>query len=587
MRPRPARPRSRAPRSGAWAPSLALGLAAWLAAGLGAPGRAHAWTDAQVRTVKAEVRVDAAARAEVQLAVEVRVRGGWLEGLEVAGLDPELALDEESLRFVSVQGERFRPRVRVREGGRVQLRFERREAPRRGTYEVRFRYRSDLAPMARPTEDGERVRVEWTLPGWEAGLDGVELTLDVPGDAAFPPEDDALATIHRSRETGEGRSRLSWRRAHLPRTLPWTVAAEVPAEAMASALSQREAEPVEPAASAAPLAAPAPADAQPGWGRQAATLLVVLFALWVLALFELGASRRRARSRPWLPLPARLRALGVLGLALVALSQLEEGWRWLGALAGTLLFVAQRPARASVPRLGGWVPCEGADLERARGEVRALAWKPEAFADATRAAGLALLLGGTLALARVAELDRAAGLDDAFVGLAWWILPALLLVATRQRLPATPAERLLTLAARARTLRLPPGLALRLVVHRDADARWQDARLRLITRSRIPGVLRLDLVAAERPGPGGWERCLAGLVVTREGTPADAAVAATLEAPGRRGPGGRVARLVSLPELCAAAATIDVRGDRDEASPPRRRRTRRPAPPSPRPADAP
>ncbi|HJK89766.1 MAG TPA: hypothetical protein RMH26_03430, partial [Polyangiaceae bacterium LLY-WYZ-15_(1-7)] len=234
MRPRPARPRSRAPRSGAWAPSLALGLAAWLAAGLGAPGRAHAWTDAQVRTVKAEVRVDAAARAEVQLAVEVRVRGGWLEGLEVAGLDPELALDEESLRFVSVQGERFRPRVRVREGGRVQLRFERREAPRRGTYEVRFRYRSDLAPMARPTEDGERVRVEWTLPGWEAGLDGVELTLDVPGDAAFPPEDDALATIHRSRETGEGRSRLSWRRAHLPRTLPWTVAAEVPAEAMAS-----------------------------------------------------------------------------------------------------------------------------------------------------------------------------------------------------------------------------------------------------------------------------------------------------------------------------------------------------------------
>ncbi len=70
------------------------------------------------------------ARAAVRVGLRVEVRGGGLEGLEVAGFDDALRLDDDSVRFEGTDEEgSFHPRVRRRDDGRIQFRFERRLEP--------------------------------------------------------------------------------------------------------------------------------------------------------------------------------------------------------------------------------------------------------------------------------------------------------------------------------------------------------------------------------------------------------------------------------------------------------------------------
>ena len=67
-------------------------LACLLSCALLAPvARAKAWTDAHVRDAEAKLRlVPAEQRIEVALDLAVAVRGGWLERLDLTGLDEGL-----------------------------------------------------------------------------------------------------------------------------------------------------------------------------------------------------------------------------------------------------------------------------------------------------------------------------------------------------------------------------------------------------------------------------------------------------------------------------------------------------------------
>ena len=60
---------------------------------------ARAWTTAQIESAHARVEVDAEAVAEVTVLLQLQVRGGWLEGLELAGFDPDLQLNGDTFRF--------------------------------------------------------------------------------------------------------------------------------------------------------------------------------------------------------------------------------------------------------------------------------------------------------------------------------------------------------------------------------------------------------------------------------------------------------------------------------------------------------
>ncbi|MCZ7682239.1 MAG: hypothetical protein M5U28_26990 [Sandaracinaceae bacterium] len=140
-------------------------------AALCAAAPARAWTDAAVRSVQARVELRPDASARVTLTATVRVHGGWLEGLELAGLDPDLVLDETAPPFaLDAEGQRYEPRAEVLAGGRVLLAFGRRGAPRRGTVTVTIAYATSLAHRAtEPLEDEGLVRVRWTLPAGAPG----------------------------------------------------------------------------------------------------------------------------------------------------------------------------------------------------------------------------------------------------------------------------------------------------------------------------------------------------------------------------------------------------------------------------------
>lgn len=521
------------------APSGLLAALALVAA-LG-PGEARAWTDAAVRSVGARVVIAPDATAHVALTATVRVHGGWLEGLELAGLDPDLALDEAAPPYaIDEAGQRYQPRAEVLEGGRVQLAFTQR-SPRRGRLSVHIAYRTRLAHRAtEPLEEDGRVRVSWTLPAWRSGLDGVSIELIAPSGSRLGPrgEGDSGASVEtETEELAEG-TRLRWRRAHLPRTVSWTVATDVPAGAMIEELRGAPRVRATP-----PPAQPAlaPLDPAPYWLGLA--LALALLACAKIASVERLARERRSRARPLLFAPAWLRAIVSAG-ACVAGAALGPGSPRVGLALFALAMLSAtylRGAPQPPSRLGAWRPADARWIRAARRSwLRALA--PSAWLDATTPVGL-LHLALWLSLPWLLPLPLE-------VRIATSVLPLpLLSTGTRASFPVGPMDSLRALLAIARRMRaLPEGVGLAPVVHVDVRGEVQEARVRTVLAHRPRGLLRLDLALAVAEHAGGHVHEPMLLVVTRASSAAEAALAAALpDVDPVTSPGGRrVLRLMPL-----------------------------------------
>jgi hypothetical protein len=514
------------------------------AAVAGAAAPARAWTEAQVESLRANVEIGPDGHAQIAMQLRVRVHAGWLDALEVAGLDPGFELDaEKPPYFVSEDGgTKYDPAVRLYERqGRIAFSFRRRTSPRRGGYVVGLVYRADLSGATAPTDEGG-VRVRYILPGWRSGLDGVTVSMWLPPGArdASVALNAVEATELRTRE----RTVLTWTRAHLPRTVAWVFEAEVPEGAMAPEL--RRARPVDrrPPRPDVPL--------EPA--RKAPALLAALVALFALlkrGAFAVACRRLRARPRPLVPMPWEpLRAALVLVLASLA------GWLWpeegpialalLGAVV--LLGLERTPVPAPAPRFGVFRPASRADLRAAR-RAALRAWLgPLAFLDLTSPVGFLLpaaAVVSVLALARVESPADPAAPITLFHGLA--LLAPLFVTGTRHQLPLAPLGRLHRLCRIARRLRVPlegPAIALRPMLHAGTDGVLQDARLRVVTDERPEGLVRCDVAIAERRALGGFSPEPVLVVVTRRGTRAEAAVARSLpRLRAEDAPGGRIARI--------------------------------------------
>ncbi|MBX3273582.1 MAG: hypothetical protein KF729_25180 [Sandaracinaceae bacterium] len=504
-----------------------------------APAPASAWTDAAVRSVHAEVRVDAEARAHVTLTVTVRVHGGWLSGLEIAGLDPDLVLDEAYTPWAEGgDGERFEPRLAPAPGERVMVSFPRGRTPRRGDVRIGLAYHTALAHRAtEPVEDTDRVRVSWTLPGWRAGLDGVQVDLIVPhGSIAGPRDVELDAGGERSVEVEqrEDHTVLRFWRAHLPRTMTWTVRADVPQDAMDAALRGAPIVRAPPPSSVAALRAP---------GDPAHFWIPLALAIALLCVAQIAVVARRGRraggaARALLYAPGVVRGAVALAVAPcgAVLGLAGHAYAGLAALAVCALCGAHLPgARPSQSKLGAWRIVDARWLAAAR-RARWRPWlHPEALLDATTPLG-ALHAALWLALPW-AWAEAPVPLD---VRLCAAVLPAPILVTgTRLAFALGPTDALARLLTATRALAtLPPGLALRPVMYVSADGEVQDVRIRTVLAERPDGLLRLDLALAHEPHAGGWRAAPVWLVVARADSPADVALRA-LDADEASSRGGR------------------------------------------------
>lgn len=536
-------------------------LAVAASAAFAAAPRARAWTDASVTSVAADVTVPREGRATVALTIHVRVRGGWLEQLELVGLDPGLELlSEPSPIAVDADGVTHVPTARVEPDGRVLFAFVREDAPHRGDVSLSLAYRARLAPELDP--ERETVRIRWTLPPWEAGLDGASLVLHVPGRATLPDEI-ACPSCDVSSTYADGVTSVTLHRTHLPRATPWDVALDVPRDVLA----------LPPIVRPPPLVARVPA-ASPAWP----TVLALAVVLAVLGfakrmLFRRALSRRGVVVAPW-SVPSAL-ALGALAvtttLAAFRLADLGP----LGAAAGLAVLVALAlrgtPAGSGWPRAGAFRSATRAELTAA-GRARHDGWLSAAsLLDATTPLGALVLVG--LGAAAYVLAPRAAPQMVPLVRALPVLAAPLFVTSTRFHLPPTAADRLRALARIASRLRVPDGVALDLVVHEDGQGVAQETRLRLALAEPIDGLGRLDVAISVARGAGGFALepvCLA--TVSAAGRLSQAIADAGLDGDAMTAPGGRrVAHVLPLASLPGLLAALGLRQDekRPLASPER------------------
>jgi hypothetical protein len=453
---------------------LFAGLA--LVVGSVVPSVALAWTRAQVREVQARLELEASGRTRVQLSLAVAVEGGWLERLELPGLDEGLELAQEPAWVVLESGERAAAQAQL-EADVLTLHFARR-ALRRGMHRVHVQYTTELAARARPQLAGFS-RLTWTLPGWEAALSGAEIVVLGPSALRAQVEPDAAAQVETGME-GE-RRRVRFTRVHIPRASPWEVALELPSPALARVPASASAR-----VDKAPL---------PGERRRTGLLLGTLIGLVV----TWGGRRTRA----WLA------ALGHTSRP--RLTPFRMPWWALGALCS--LSGACWPWWPSVALLG-WSVLICLGLERSGGPLRALAlgrFAPPCRRELQRLAQLrtrersglgpvdpASALGLSLLLVSLAGL---AGGEAPFAAADPWglgLLCALLAFVASSRLwqPRSLAEQLELLLRAARRSRLQ-GCALSLLWYAAGAARGQP-RLRVLPRARYAGLLRVELLVDTR-----------------------------------------------------------------------------------------
>lgn len=489
-----------------------------------APAHALAWADATVRSARARVVIDENAHAHVAIDATLRIEGGWLEALELDGLDPGLVLDAldpvtmapapsaDGLSSVEDLAP-LEPTVTLRDDGVLVLSFTRRNAPRRGDYVVHLAYDAELAGRSRADTDG--IHVSWTFPAWRHGLDSVRVDLEVPAGAE--PVLAADDEIEVARRDESATTFFTLTRAHLARTREWPIEIVVPESAMASRLA---------------MAAPPPTHVtltsarerpRPPWqGGIALAIASVLAAVRVLRSRRIE-DRERVMLRPLVPVPAPIRALAclALGAALMGTALVGEHAALLAVLALSILaLTVSRGAPVVVPPKLGSFRHATTSIRRAARRARLLhAIGPDAWLDATAPAGLLLLGAFGVLVSRVPN----EALGPALVALA--MLAVVSLDGARISRPSPPLValgRLLGFARQARVSLDCPPVALMPVVHLDVRGVAQEARIRVLTA--LPeGTLRADVVIA-RTGLLGT--CCALLVVVVRGSAIDTALAA-------------------------------------------------------------
>jgi hypothetical protein len=440
------------------------------------PSVALAWTRAQVREVQARLELEASGRTRVQLSLAVAVEGGWLERLELPGLDEGLSLAQEPAWALLESGQRVAAQAQL-EAGVLTLRFARR-ALRRGVHRVHVQYTTELGARARPQLAGFS-RLTWTLPGWEAALSGAEIVVLGPSALRAQVEPDAAAQVETGME-GE-RRRVRFTRVHIPRASPWEVALELPSPALAR---------VPPSAAMRVDKARVPSER-----RTTGLLLGTLIGLvvtwggrrtraWLAALGRVSRPRLTAFRMPWW-------ALG----GLCSLSGACWPW-WPGvALLGWSVLICLGLERSGAPlralALGRFAPPCSRELQRLA-QLRARERSGLEPLDPASALGLSLLLACLVALA----WGEAPFAPSDPWGLGLLCASLAFVASSRLWQPRSLAEQVELLLRAARGTRLQ-GCALSLLWYTAGAARGQP-RLRMLPRVRYAGLLRLELLVDTR-----------------------------------------------------------------------------------------
>lgn len=549
-------------------PALALALAALLLVAL--PARAG-WVETRPTAHSAVVDVERNGVAIVTEELGIRLRGGPLSQLSVAGVDGDAeplpdatVICTDDAKFGTV------PLSVTREpDGSLKLTVERERGLRTGSYVFRFSYRTDLLKRELIRRVGSHVELRWVGPRLDDGLDSARVTFRIPEANAAPmlPSPGAAGgAVDELDELGgvfvgnlrraPGKDELEIVRPHVARGEPalWRVwVADSAFEAFAVPPSDKKAQLTPRELGDAPRERLA-------WlcGAMLSGLSfgALLFVKW--GRFRAAAALRGAEARALVPLAPGVRA--ALGGVLLALAVLAGG-RWdeptglglllLAAMACAVLHA--KPGRAQPRGPGQWLPLSESDAF-----ARELSALPGRYLDGGTVRGalvLGVLLAGAVALHFVERRSSPYRAVELLL-LSSVLLPVFLTGRSRE-LPLPPGSdaqgmlRRVLRGLRRRGLRAVPLARLP-----QGGTTPDELRLLVQPRGALSGLMAVEVGTDHALGVGGIVAEPYVLLRVREGSPCAAALPAQLSFQRGRKVEERVA--VLRPKLPTVAETLSL-----------------------------
>jgi len=507
------------------------------------PAQAAAgWVETRVTAHAATVDVERNGTATVTQELGIRLRGGPLAELPVAGVDGD-AEPLPDATVICTDDQKFGtvPLSVTREpDGSLKLTVERERGLKTGSYVFRFSYRTQLAKRELIRRVGNHVELRWVGPRFEDGLDSARVTFRVPEAnvaPVLPSPGSSGGAVNELDELGgvfvgnlrraPGKDELEIMRPHVARGEPalWRVWV---ADSAFDAFS----------ANAAPKSAGLLASRELGesprerlgWllGAVAAGLAFGLLVFFKWRGFQAAAALRNAAACALVPLPPGVRAaLGgvLLGLAVIAGGRWDEptlvGLLLLGAMACAALYAT--PGRPAPRGPGQWLPLSEADAFTAQN-----ARLPGRFLDASSLPGalvLGVLLVAVVVLHFVERQHSPYRAVELLLGST--VLLPVFLTGRAHELPVVPGgdprrmlERVLR-GLRRRGLRAVP-LARLPQGSRNAD----ELRLLLQPRGALAGLMAVEVGTDHALGLGGIVAEPYVLLRVREGSPCASALPA-------------------------------------------------------------
>lgn len=547
---------------------LAAGLVA--ASSLSAAPARAGWVETRATAHAATVDVERNGAATVSEELGIRLRGGPLSELSLAGVDSDaeplpdatvICTDDAKFGTVPLSVDR-------QPDGSLKLKVERERGLRTGSYVFRFSYRTDLAKRELIRRVGSHVELRWVGPRFDDGLDSARVTFRIPESSAaplLPTPGSSGGAVNELDELGgvfvgnlrraPGKDELEIVRPHVARGEPalWRVwVSDSAFDGFAGAPTARAQAPLSsrelgdsPRERLAWLGGALAAGLGFGW---------LLWAKW--RAFGAAAARRNAEARALIPLAPGVRA--ALGGALLALAVIAGGrWdepTWAGALLLAAMACSALYAKLGRPAPRGpgqWLPFSEQDaFARSRERL------PGAYLDASTWRGalvLGALLAGALALHVWQRQQSPYRAVELLLGAA--LLLPVFLTGRAEELPAPLGRDLgrtlsrVLRGLRRRGLRAVPLARLPLGLE-------QPDELRLLVQPRgvAAGLMALEIGCDHALGLGGVVTEPYVLLRVREGSPCAALLpAATVFQRGRK-PEERVA--VLRPKLPTVTETL-------------------------------
>lgn len=530
------------------------------------------WVETRPTAHAAVVDVERNGVAIVTEELGIRLRGGPLSELTVAGVDGDAeplpdgtVICTDDTKFGTV------PLSATREpDGSLKLTVERERGLRTGSYVFRFSYRTDLLKRELIRRVGSHVELRWVGPRLDDGLDSARVTFRIPESNAAPMlpspgasggavnELDELGGVFVSNlRRAPGKDELEIVRPHVARGEPalWRVwvadsaftalAAPAPSQGT-TLLTPRE-------------LGEAPGERLAWLGAALLGGLVfgaLLFAKW--RVFCVAAQLRGAEARALVPLAGGVRA--ALGGVLLAMGVLAGG-RWdeptalglllLGAMACAVLHAT--PGRAQPRGPGQWLPLSESDAF-----ARSSSVLPGRYLDGTNWRGalvLGALLAGAVALHFVER--RSSPYRAVELLLLSSVLLPVFLTGRGVELPLPPGSdaqgmlRRVLAGLRRRELRAVPLARLP-----RGSTTPDELRLLIQPRGALSGLMAVEVGTDHALGVGGIVAEPYVLIRVREGSPCAAALPARLSFQRGRKVEERVA--VLRPKLPTVAETLSL-----------------------------